>query len=230
MSSVLTEIDSFTTKFKALLSSGYEATLTLEADGGQVFATLKAGLGHNLFPAVKAADSKCKIKRPRSPAYFRRQEKRKLEKMQLIQTEEDDAVVVTLNVDTNENDVLDSPLAEKAQVSEDLIKETEKSLETLKIGDYDTFTFGYWSEKEVSPSEAVKQIRKSLDNTFIDNKIDVEDQRFEICGAVCVDKNEIEVQVRVQKGYVKLKQAVRKIQTRYVPGDSFEISLIRLST
>ena len=230
MSSVLTEIDSFTTKFKALLSSGYEATLTLEADRGQVFVTLKAGLGHNLFPAVKAADSKCKIKRPRSPAYFRRQEKRKLEKMQLIQTEEDDAVAVTLNVDTNENDVLDSPLAEKAQVSEDLIKETEKSLETLKIGDYDTFTFGYRSKKEASPSEAVKQIRKSLNNTFTDDKIDVEDQRFEICVAVCVDKNEIEVQVRVQKGYVKLKQAVRKIQTRYVPGDAFEISLIRLST
>ena len=40
------EIDSFTTKFKALLSSGHEATLTFEADGGKVFATLKAGLGH----------------------------------------------------------------------------------------------------------------------------------------------------------------------------------------
>ena len=88
----------------------------------------------------------------------------------------------------------------------------------------------YWSEKYVSPSEGVKQIRKSLNNTFIDNKIDVEDQRFDISGAVCVDKNEVEVQFRVQKGYVKLKQAVRKIQTRYVPGDSFEISLIRLST
>ena len=151
--------------------------------------------------------------------------------MQVNQTEEADAEVVTLNVDTNKNDVMDSNLAEKAQESEELIKETEKSFETSNTGNYDTFTFGYWSEKDVSPSEAVKQIRKSLNNTYIDNKIEVEDQTFDMCGSACVnDKNEVEVQVRVQKGYVKLKQAVRKIQARYLPGDGFEISLIRLST
>lgn len=50
--------------------------------------------------------------------------------MQVNQTEEADAEVVTLNVDTNKNDVMDSSLAEKAQESEELIKETEKTFET----------------------------------------------------------------------------------------------------
>ena len=72
--------------------------------------------------------------------------------MQVNQTEEADAEVVTLNVDTNKNDVMDSSLAEKAQESEELIKETEKSFETSNTGNYDTFTFGYWSEKDVSKS------------------------------------------------------------------------------
>ena len=71
----------------------------------------------------------------------------------------------------------------------------------------------------------------SLNKVLSSLLVMVEDQIFEMCGSACVnDKNEVEVQVRVQKGYVKLKQAVRKTQARYLPGDGFEISLIRLST
>ena len=41
MGSMHVEIDSFTTKFKLLLSNGYKATLTFESVEGEVFATLK---------------------------------------------------------------------------------------------------------------------------------------------------------------------------------------------
>ena len=73
---VITEIDSFSSKFKALVANGLKATLTLEADGSEVFATLKAGIGSNLFTAVQAAalrEPQSFMKRSRSPAYYRRQ-------------------------------------------------------------------------------------------------------------------------------------------------------------
>ena len=38
------ELDSFYTKFKHLLNSGYNATLTLESIRGEAFVCLKAGL------------------------------------------------------------------------------------------------------------------------------------------------------------------------------------------
>ena len=237
---VITEIDSFSSKFKALVANGLKATLTLEADGSEVFATLKAGIGSNLLTAVQAAamrETQSFMKRSRSPAYYRRQEKRKLERLQGIKAEQA-KTVVTQEVHTIENAVLENAdgdlhEAEKAKDFGNTIEETAKSNDfrsNLKSLKCDIFTFGYWSENQASTSDAVKQIEKSLIKSFNDTKIDAKDQLFEIYDAKHVDTNEVEVKVRIQKGSVMLKQAVKKIQTRYVPGDAFEISLIRLST
>ena len=45
MAATLSEIDSFTAKFKALMMKGVKVTLTVEAIEGEAFITLKAGLG-----------------------------------------------------------------------------------------------------------------------------------------------------------------------------------------
>ena len=45
MDVTIAEIDSFTSKLKALLANGFEATLTMEAIKVEAFVTLKAGLG-----------------------------------------------------------------------------------------------------------------------------------------------------------------------------------------
>ena len=240
MPSVIAEIDSFTTKFKALLANGFKATLTLEANEGEIFATLKAGLGCKLLPAAQAGEVLLEPKRPvkhtRSPAYFRRQEKRKLERIQNMKAEEANTAVSAKG-----NEALDSmqkvlpqpDLAKKKCISSEepeKLNRNDGSYFLNKNTDVDILTFGFWSEKEISTFEAAKQIRESLSCSFIENKIDVADQIFEICGSKVIDKNEVEVQIKVKKEPSKLKQAVKQIQTRYKPGDSYEISLIRLST
>ena len=81
------EIDSFTSKFKNLLHKGLQATLTFEAKDGEAFVNLKAGLGlyydHNV--AVKSdvvhrrhSYFPKSLHKSRSPAYLRRQEKRRV--------------------------------------------------------------------------------------------------------------------------------------------------------
>ena len=75
------EIESFLTKFKSLLYSGYNATLTLESKKGEAFICLKAGLGPVSIPSssdCKAQTSqKLKPLKHRSPSYRRRQERRR---------------------------------------------------------------------------------------------------------------------------------------------------------
>ena len=77
------EIDSFTAKFKLLIKHGRKATLTFDTIDGEVFATLKAELGSN-YLSTAATDSSpfiqnnrdILIRKSRSPAYVRRQERR----------------------------------------------------------------------------------------------------------------------------------------------------------
>ena len=135
-------------------------------------------------------------------------------------------------MDANENDMLENAdeylhEAGKAEECGELVKETEKSEDFI---DCDVFKFGYWSEIEASTSEVVKHIKKCLVKSLSDSKIKVEDQLFKIYDAKHIDKNEVEIMVKVKKGSVMLKQAVKKIRTSYVPGDSLEISLLSLST
>ena len=53
MATTLSEIDSFTAKFKALMVKGFKATLTVEAIDGEAFITLKAGLGPKCLSSVQ---------------------------------------------------------------------------------------------------------------------------------------------------------------------------------
>ena len=72
----------------------------------------------------------------------------------------------------------------------------------------ETLIFCHWSEKVVSPVDAVKQIETRLIRSFNDCKIDKADQKFEICGAELtdVDNNEIKVKVKVPKDFGKTKK------------------------
>ena len=70
------EIDSFVLKFRNLCHAGLKATLTLEADNGQAFVSLKAGLGC-LLPPFPPPPTPVYPSHPRSPSYYRRQERRK---------------------------------------------------------------------------------------------------------------------------------------------------------
>ena len=66
------EIDSFVFKYKQLLVNGFKASLDLEAQDGEAFVTLKAGLGcfQNIRPPFTYADC---VRSSRSPSYYRRQ-------------------------------------------------------------------------------------------------------------------------------------------------------------
>ena len=79
MAATLSEIDSFTAKFKALMMKGVKAILTVEAIEGEALITLKAGLGLKCLLHVHENPQPL-YKKPRSPAYFRRQAKRKLKR------------------------------------------------------------------------------------------------------------------------------------------------------
>ena len=89
------EIDSFALRFKSLLPSGIKATLTFESEEGTAHVTLKAGLGSNYVPTAKDMSLLCQnsnvfsLKKHRSPAYSRRQERRKLVQNQRSMSEEE---------------------------------------------------------------------------------------------------------------------------------------------
>ena len=94
MAVTIAQIDSFTSKLKALLANGFEATLTMEAIKGEAFVTLKAGLGC----LWQVPQIRHKIKR-RDHAYYRGHEKRKLERPQAVKA--NTKVVDASNVEEN---------------------------------------------------------------------------------------------------------------------------------
>ena len=75
------EIDSFVLKFKNLLVNGVKASLMLEADNGEAFVTLKAGVGlctpMDCFPPNIGPKYFYPNYNHRSPSYRRRQERRR---------------------------------------------------------------------------------------------------------------------------------------------------------
>ena len=93
----------------------------------------------------------------------------------------------------------------------------------------ETYTFGYWSEKEATTSDAVKQIECSLAASFKDNNVKERDQVYEICNVEPIDDHEIEVKLKIQKECQLLRIAVKKIQTIYSNGDPYEISFKGIS-
>ena len=76
-----TEMESFLSKFKNLQFAGYKATLTFEAEDGEAFVTLKAGLGclppPEYTPPGYHGHGDHGPRVYRAPAYYRRQERRK---------------------------------------------------------------------------------------------------------------------------------------------------------
>ena len=71
------EIESFVGKFKHLCHAGFKATLNIEADHGEAFVTLRAGLGSIPPPFYPSRHPRQTPQAYRGPAYQRRQERRK---------------------------------------------------------------------------------------------------------------------------------------------------------
>ena len=76
------ELDSFLCKFKNLQYAGFKALLTLEAENGEAFVTLKASIGclpppQEYIPPLYPGYGQRVPPVHRSPAYHRRQERRK---------------------------------------------------------------------------------------------------------------------------------------------------------
>ena len=70
------KFESFVHKFRNLCFAGLKATLTLEADNGQAFVSLKAGLGCLSSP-YPLSPSPAYPSKPRRLSYQRQQERRK---------------------------------------------------------------------------------------------------------------------------------------------------------
>ena len=200
------------------MANGLEATLKIEAVKGEAFVTLKAGLGRKVWPPSSVTSEH--MKKLRSPSYYRRQEKRKLERQQGMKAEKATADVVVGATDT-------LLLVETGSEEAPGVQESSKykmSMNDKKNGS-ETLIFSHWSETEVSSTDAVKQIERRIIRSFTENDIAKEDQKYEICSAECTDtdNNEIEVKVKFHRHFSKLKQAVRMIETRYSTGDAYEI-------
>ena len=174
------------------------------------------------------------MKRPRSPAYYRRQEKRKLERQQAVKA--NTKVVDASNVEENfkGNSVLENMSVESGAEEVLGVQESSNykmSMNEMKNGS-ETVIFSHWSEREVSPVDAVKQIERRLIRGFMDSNIEKADRKYEICSAECTDadNNEIEVKVKLLKNFMKMKQAVKTIETRYSPVDALEITFRGISS
>ena len=102
------EIDSFVTKLKHLLYSGYDATLNIETQDGKAFVTLKAGLGH-IKSLHYGYPNRQQSKVSRSPSYFRRQERRREAKRNVVSSvsTKSDENVVLVKVDATEENLIE---------------------------------------------------------------------------------------------------------------------------
>ena len=81
---VNSEIDSFVAQFRSLWSAGYQATLNLESNLGEVSITLNCKVGRNDPPEVLSPSPILLHSKHRSPSYFRRQARRKAERDAVI--------------------------------------------------------------------------------------------------------------------------------------------------
>ena len=117
MAAMSMEIESFILKFKSLLAHGVKASLLLEAENYESFVTLKAKLGSKcVFPSplnnntlnnqTYHAPQYFTHKKPRTPSYYRRQERRKSERQH-----------ATLNIH-EKNSVTESNEVESAEKAE----------------------------------------------------------------------------------------------------------------
>ena len=66
------EINSFLTKFKQLCSDGFNASLQFRSENGNAIVSFKVDLGKLCLPPISQP-----VRRRRSPAYYRRQDKRR---------------------------------------------------------------------------------------------------------------------------------------------------------
>ena len=75
----IAEIDSFTSKFRTLLYNGLQASLSFESKEGEAFVVLKASLGSCI--KNEAEHHPQYFRKSRGPSYYRRQEKRRIDKL-----------------------------------------------------------------------------------------------------------------------------------------------------
>ena len=72
------ELDSFIAKFRYLCCAGFKSSLTISSENGQACVLFDVNLGALPVPVNLPPPRYCK--QPRSPSYFRRQEKRRQER------------------------------------------------------------------------------------------------------------------------------------------------------
>ena len=79
------ELDSFIYKFRYLCCAGFKSSLTLRSENGQAYVSFDVNLGALATPVTLPPPGYCK--KPRSPSYFRRQEKRRQERTKIAAEE-----------------------------------------------------------------------------------------------------------------------------------------------
>ena len=132
------ELNSFVKKFSALWAAGSDASLSLESNGGQVFVTLRLGLGEHPSKMYDA-NSGHKVKKHLSPSKLRRRERRAAERLSAgcnisAKTSEQ---IVSVSEDTKVNSIenavhVNKVAAEKA--AEQSIKKNENVEKASKTG------------------------------------------------------------------------------------------------
>ena len=114
------ELNSFIAKFRYLCCAGFKASLTLKSEDGQAHVLFDVNLGALPAPVTLPPPGYCK--KPRSPAYFRRQEKRRQER---TKNEAGEAKKEPCNVDAKSVSIEEAGVAAEMCLMEDVNNKSE---------------------------------------------------------------------------------------------------------
>ena len=140
------ELNSFVKKFSALWAAGSDASLSLESNGGQVFVTLRLGLGEHPSKMYDTNIGNTQKKRL-SPSKLRRRERRAAERLSAGSNKSADtsekmvSVAEDTKVDSMENTIHVSEVAAE-KVAAQSTQINENVAEVSKTGNYMYMTKG----------------------------------------------------------------------------------------
>ena len=155
------EIDSFVLKFRNLCYAGLKATLTLDAENGEAFVSLKAGLGHLPAPSIVPPHyhhGHKPLSAYRGPAYHRRQERRKAAAKHNLEAEK-----------ASSDNVNDSGNDEDLEMLEGKDEVTKEATGT-KIDDENTIQHAEKANDIQEMSEDGNEVAKEATGTLIDDE------------------------------------------------------------
>ena len=161
------KIDSFVRKFKLLRGAGVEASLNVETKLGEVCISLSCKIGRDILPPTPKSptDATATSRKYRSPAYYRRQARRKAARQAQCEAEESSVAVEACQVD-NTNEVGTS---DDGVMDESTLMDKDDSVTDVEVMD-DMELSEKTVESEEVTEKSTDQISLELDSLIRQSK------------------------------------------------------------